>query len=75
MSYQSNSVPSAVRCPSCDGVDVRRSYPQGLRDAIMIRTGRPPLRCRGCNYRWYRRLRANERLGRPDVSREKAPIL
>ena len=57
-----------VRCPECNGVDVRRSYPKGLLDSIMIRLGKPPLRCRGCTHRFYRRLSPGERLGRPDCS-------
>jgi hypothetical protein len=56
-------------------VDVRRSYPKGWRDAFMIRIGRPPLKCRGCNYRFYHRLEPDEKLGRPDFSVEKEPIL
>jgi hypothetical protein len=62
------TTPNPVYCPNCDGVDVRRSYPKGLWDALMIRLGKPPLRCRGCTYRFYRRLEPDERLGRPDIS-------
>jgi hypothetical protein len=46
-----------------------------MRDTIMIRAGKPPVKCRGCNYRWYKRLLPHEKLGRPDVSMERAPIL
>jgi hypothetical protein len=67
--------PKPVRCPECNGVDVRRSYPKGLRDSLMMRLGKPPLRCRGCTYRFYRRLAAGEKLGRPDSSLERAPII
>jgi hypothetical protein len=56
-------------------LDVRRSYPKGLRDHLMIRMGRLPLRCRGCSFRFFKRLAPNERLGRPDVSAEKAAVL
>jgi hypothetical protein len=41
----------------------------------MIHFGKPPLRCRGCDYRFYRRLAPDEKLGRPDFSEERAPIL
>jgi len=41
----------------------------------MIRSGKSPLRCRGCEYRFYRKLAPNERLGRPDLSEEKDPVL
>ena len=57
-----------VRCPECEGVDVRRSYPKGMRDALMIWLEKPPLRCRGCCYRFYKRLLPDEKLGRPDPS-------
>jgi hypothetical protein len=40
----------------------------------MIRMEKPPVKCRGCEYRFYYRLRPDEKLGRPDVSLEKAPI-
>ena len=68
-------VPRPVRCPQCNGVDVRRSYPKGWRDAFMIWLGKPPLRCRGCSFRYYKRLEPDEKLGRPDLSEERAPIL
>ena len=61
-------MPKPVRCPVCGGIDVRRSYPQGLRDAIMIRWGKPPLRCRGCTHRFYYKVKPDEKLGRPDPS-------
>lgn len=70
-----DTLPKPVRCPVCDGVDVRRSYPKGWRDAFMIRMGKPPLKCRACNYRFFRRLQPDERLGRPDFSLEREPIL
>jgi hypothetical protein len=41
----------------------------------MIRLGKPPLKCRGCSFRFYRRLKPDEKLGRPDRSEERAPIL
>ena len=69
------ALPRPVRCPECDGVDVRRSYPKGWRDTLMIRIGKPPLRCRGCEFRFYHRLEPDEKLGRPDFSVERAPIL
>jgi hypothetical protein len=67
--------PIPVRCPECNGVDVRRSYPKGVRDALMIHLSKPPLRCRGCECRFYRRVMPGEKLGRPDLSAEKEPIL
>jgi len=70
-----NTVLKYVQCPSCHGCDVRRSYPKGLIDRVMIRSGKSPLRCRGCEYRFYRKLAPNERLGRPDLSEEKDPVL
>jgi hypothetical protein len=41
----------------------------------MIRMGKPPLKCRGCSHRFYRRVATDEKLGRPDVSTEKDAIL
>jgi hypothetical protein len=41
----------------------------------MIRVGKPPLRCRGCERRFYYRMQPDEKLGRPDLSEERAPIL
>jgi hypothetical protein len=41
----------------------------------MIRIGKPPLKCRGCEYRFYYRVPPDEKLGRPDLSVEKEPIL
>jgi hypothetical protein len=41
----------------------------------MIHLSKPPLRCRGCECRFYRRLMPGEKLGRPDLSAEKEPIL
>ncbi len=67
--------PAPVRCPSCDGIDVRRSWPKGLRDRIMIRFEKPPLRCRSCGRRFYRRIGPAETLGFPDPSPDRAPIL
>src|SRR5262245_36825265 len=55
-----------VRCPGCQGFDVRRSYPDGVLDGIMIHFGRPPLRCRRCSYRFYLKLGPQDRLGLPD---------
>jgi hypothetical protein len=39
-----------------------------MRDALMIWLEKPPLRCRGCCYRFYKRLLPDEKLGRPDPS-------
>ena len=36
-------------------MDVRRSYPGGIRDDIMRAFGYAPLRCRGCQRRFFRR--------------------
>jgi hypothetical protein len=55
-----------VRCPGCHGFDLRRSYPDGIIDAIMIHLGRPPLRCRRCSYRFYWKLGPQDLLGLPD---------
>jgi hypothetical protein len=41
----------------------------------MVRFGKQPLRCRGCTHRFFRRLLPNEKLGRPDFSVQKEPIL
>jgi hypothetical protein len=70
-----STVPQHVRCPACEGLDVRRSYPAGWRDRLMIDFGLLPLRCRACGHRFYRRLRPGDKLGRPDVSTDRAPIL
>ena len=64
-----------VQCPACGSPDVRQSWPNGLRDRIMNRLGKLPLRCRRCEHRFYRRLQEGEKLGRPDVSEKKEPIL
>jgi hypothetical protein len=45
-----------IRCPDCGGADVRRSYAHGLADTILMLLGKKPLRCRGCERRFYRSL-------------------
>jgi DNA-directed RNA polymerase subunit RPC12/RpoP len=45
-----------IRCPSCGGVDVRRSLPRGLVDRFFLLFGKRPVRCRACEYRFYRSL-------------------
>lgn len=50
-------VRSVVRCPRCGSTDVRRSYPEGIRDAIMNTLQYTPIRCRSCRCRFFRRLR------------------
>jgi uncharacterized protein with PIN domain len=69
-----NTEPKHVQCPACNGYDVRRSYPKGLIDRFMMGRGKSPLRCRGCQKRFYYKL-TNERLGRPDLSEEKDPVI
>lgn len=64
-----------VQCPDCKSYDVRRSYPKGMIDRCMMGWGKTPLRCRGCENRFYHRLAADDRLGRPDFSEEKDPVL
>jgi len=44
-------------------------------DRCMMGWGKTPLRCRGCENRFYHRLAADDRLGRPDFSEEKDPVL
>jgi len=44
-------------------------------DRFMMGRGKTPLRCRGCEYRFYYRLLPDDRLGRPDLSEEKDPVL
>ncbi len=63
----------SIQCPKCRSYDVRRSYPKGLLDAFMTRRGSTPLRCRRCNYRFYRRLQPGESLGIPDVPESDTP--
>ena len=64
-----------VQCPECQSPDVRRSYPKGMIDRFMMGRGKTPLRCRGCEYRFYYRLSPDDRLGRPDLSEEKDPVI
>ena len=45
-----------IRCPQCGSADVRRSYPQGIRDGIMNMLQQTPLRCRSCRCRFFRHL-------------------
>ena len=63
----------SVCCPKCGSYDVRRSYPKGLFDAFSIARGKPPLRCRRCNYRFYRKLKPGEILGLPEISEAGPP--
>jgi len=42
------------RCPVCGWLDVRRSMPKGLVDAVVRIFGLIPYRCRSCNERFYR---------------------
>jgi hypothetical protein len=46
----------SMRCPSCGGVDVRKSLTRSLADAIPGVFGFAALRCRSCRRRFYRRL-------------------
>jgi hypothetical protein len=57
-----------IRCPACAGFDVRRSYPAGFLDWLMSSVGRIPLRCRGCRYRFYRKLYPGDTLGLPELA-------
>ncbi|HWB84739.1 MAG TPA: hypothetical protein VG675_11410 [Bryobacteraceae bacterium] len=50
-----------IRCPGCGGRDVRRSWPRGIWDRLILFGGWAPLRCRKCEHRFYRRVaRAKE---------------
>ena len=42
-----------LRCPSCDGQDIRHSLPRGILDNVMLLFGRKPFRCRWCERRFY----------------------
>jgi hypothetical protein len=42
-----------IRCPSCDGVDIRHSLQRGILDAVMSAFGKSPRRCRFCERRFY----------------------
>jgi len=42
-----------MRCPSCDGIDIRKSLPRGVMDTIMLQFSRKPFRCRRCERRFY----------------------
>ena len=55
-----------MRCPNCQSFDLRRSYPAGLMDALMKSSGRDPVRCRRCSYRFHHKLQPGEVLGLPD---------
>jgi len=43
-----------IRCPRCGRTDVRRSLPRGPIDHIFMKLGKVPLRCRGCEHRFFR---------------------
>jgi hypothetical protein len=43
----------AQRCPTCGGLDYRRSHAKGLLDYIMAAAHRKPMRCRHCGRRFY----------------------
>ncbi|HTX34735.1 MAG TPA: hypothetical protein VME43_06935 [Bryobacteraceae bacterium] len=45
-----------IRCPSCGGSDIRRSLPRGPIDYVFMKLGKKPVRCRGCERRFYRTL-------------------
>ncbi len=62
----SETIIKPVRCPSCKGYDVRRSYPDGIKDIVMGWFEKSALRCRRCSYRFYMRLGPQDRLGLPD---------
>lgn len=64
-----------VHCPACNAPDVRRSYPKGLLDKIMMKSGKTPLRCRRCEHRFYYALGRDDRLGRPDISDPRDAVL
>ena len=66
--------PKPVQCPKCRSFDVRRSYPNGIRDIFMNRRGKIALRCRRCSYRYYYKLQPGEFLGLPEPG-ETAPAL
>ena len=42
-----------LRCPSCNGIDIRHSLQRGPLDALMTAFGRKPFRCRACERRFY----------------------
>src|SRR5690349_18100158 len=42
------------RCLNCGSVDLRPSWPSGLKDRIFHACGCEPLRCRACYFRFYR---------------------
>jgi hypothetical protein len=46
-----------------------------LIDRLMLRMGKTALRCRGCECRFYFKLTPDDRLGRPDLSEDKNPVL
>jgi hypothetical protein len=70
-----DTIPKHVQCPMCQSPDVRRSYPKGLIDRLMLWMGKTALRCRGCECRFYFKLTPDDRLGRPDLSEDKNPLL
>ena len=41
------------RCPSCGGLDIRKSRRGGPFDSIMLLFDRTPFRCRRCHRRFY----------------------
>jgi len=47
-----------LTCPGCGRHSVRRSYPAGVLDSILITLSCPPYRCIACNRRFYRRDRS-----------------
>ncbi len=42
-----------IRCPSCNGLDIRHSFQRGIVDGMMSMMGRTPHRCRCCERRFY----------------------
>jgi DNA-directed RNA polymerase subunit RPC12/RpoP len=64
-----------IRCPECGGPDIRRSLPRGPIDAIFLRLGKKPLRCRACSYRFYRAIGETKPEEDPGESRTGAAAL
>ena len=66
------SASSGIRCPKCGGRDIRTSHRSNLLDFLMMRFDRLPLRCRGCNRRFHKRVLAEDLMEKSELISEDA---
>ena len=45
-----------LRCPKCMSLDIAPCVPRGMRDEMMINSGKTPKQCRYCGKKFYVRV-------------------